>query len=102
MKFYGKSPVRISLCNGGDTDYYVNALGWTNLINATLSSGTYFCEIEQKQQNFIDYFYKNNFLKKEYHKRIVNLEDKKEDLILITETVKEIAPLFRGNIKITI
>ncbi|MCX6746779.1 MAG: hypothetical protein NTU63_01455 [Candidatus Pacearchaeota archaeon] len=100
MKFYGKSPVRISLCNGGDTDYYVNALGWTNLINATLSSGTYFCEIEKKEQSFIDYSYKNNFLKKEIHKKITDLENKEEDLSLITETVKEIAPSFKGNIKI--
>lgn len=100
MKFYGKSPVRISLCNGGDTDYYINVLGWTNLINATLSSGTYLCEIEEKRQNFINYLYKNTFLKKENFRRIESLDNKEKDLELVKETIKEINPLFKGNIKL--
>lgn len=99
MKFYGKAPVRISLCNGGDTDYYIKILNWTNLINATLASGKYFCEVEEKNQNFIHYHYKNIFLKKEFSKKIESLEDEKE-LGLIIETIKEIKPSFKGDIKI--
>ncbi|MEK6913526.1 MAG: hypothetical protein AABW47_02540 [Nanoarchaeota archaeon] len=99
MKFYGKAPVRISLCNGGDTDYYVDILKWTNLINATLDSNYYLCEVEEKPQNFIDYFYRNVFLKTEKYKKIENLEEEKE-LNLITETIKEITPKFKGTIKV--
>jgi len=99
MKFYGKAPVRISLCNGGDTDYYIDILKWTNLINATLESNYYLCEIEEKQQNFVDYFYKNVFLKKKSYKKIEDIENEKE-MILITETIKEINPKFRGTIKV--
>ncbi len=100
MKFYGKSPVRISLCNGGDTDYYVKALGWTNLINATLSSGTYSCEVEEKKQDSIDYSYQNDFLKTSSHEKITDLNNDKENIKLITETIKKINPKFKGNVKI--
>jgi len=100
MKFYGKSPVRISLCNGGDTDYCINILGWTNLINVTLNSGTYICEVEEKKKNFIDYSYKNLFHKTGNYRRIVDINAKEEDISLITETLKEVNPYFRGNIKI--
>ena len=99
MKFYGKAPVRISLCNGGDTDYYIDILKWTNLINATLDSNYYICEVEEKNQNYIDYFYKNIFLKKKIHKKIEDIENEKE-FNLITETVKEINSKFRGTIKV--
>jgi D-glycero-alpha-D-manno-heptose-7-phosphate kinase len=100
MKFYGKSPVRISLCNGGDTDYYVKVLKWTNLINATLDSGTYSCEVEEKKQDFIDYSYKNDFLKSENYKRITDLDTEEEYSKLIGGTIKEINPKFRGDVKV--
>lgn len=100
MKFYGKSPVRISLCNGGDTDYYIKEMGWTNLINATLESGFYSCVAETKNQDFIDYSYKNEFLKTGNFRRIYNLNEEEKDIKLVTETIKEINPNFRGDIKI--
>lgn len=99
MKFYGESPVRISLCNAGDTNYYIKEMGWTNLINATLSSGFYFCEIEKKKQDFIDYSYKNSFSKTGNYRRINDLNEDEPDLRLIIETIKKIAPYFRGNIR---
>jgi len=99
MRFYGKSPVRISLCNGGDTDYYIKEMGWTNLINATLHSGFYSCAIETKNQNFIDYSYKNGFSKTGNFRRIYNLDSEEIDIKIITETLKQIAPNFRGEIK---
>ncbi len=101
MKFYGKSPVRISLCNGGDTDYYIKEMGWTNLINATLDSGTYFCQVEEKKQDFIDYFYINLFHHKTSSYKIESLETKDKNLILVVETIKEISPSFKGTIKIS-
>jgi D-glycero-alpha-D-manno-heptose-7-phosphate kinase len=100
MKFYGRSPVRISLCNGGDTDYYIKEMGWTNLINATLNSGFYACLVERKKQNFIDYSYANGFLKNGNFRRIYDLNEEEQDLKLITETIKEVNPDFRGNINI--
>ncbi len=100
MKFLGKSPVRISLCNGGDTDYYIKEMGWTNLINATLSSGFYNCIVESKNQKFIDYSYKNNFSETGNFRRIFDLNDEEKDIKLITETIKEINPNFRGDIKV--
>jgi len=101
MKFYGKSPVRISLCNGGDADYYIKEMGWTNLINATLDSGYYFCEIEEKNQKFIDYSYSNFFSRIGNYRRIEDLEEGEKDLKLIVETIKMINPNFRGNIKMS-
>lgn len=98
--FYGKAPVRISLCNGGDTDYYIKEMGWTNLINATLSSGFYSCIAERKNQNFIDYSYKNVFSKTGNFRRISNLNTEEKDIKIITETIKEVNPDFRGAIKV--
>ncbi len=99
MIFYGKSPVRISLCNGGDTDYYIKEMKWTNLINATLNSGFYACALEAKKQNFIDYSYKNGFSKTGNFRRIYDLNSEEIDIKLITETIKQIAPDFKGEIK---
>ncbi len=101
MKFYGRSPVRISLCNGGDTDYYIKEMGWTNLVNATLDSGYYLCEIEEKKQNFIDYSYSNLFSRTGNYRRIEHLNEEEKDLKLIIETIKRINPDFKGDIKVT-
>jgi len=100
MKSHAKSPVRISLCNGGDTDYYIKEMGWTNLINATLASGFYGCAIEEKNQNFIDYSYKNGFSKTGNFRRIYDLNSEEIDIKIITETIKQIAPDFKGEIKV--
>lgn len=100
MKFYSKGPVRISLCNGGDTDYYIKTLGWSNLINATLESGAYFCEVEKKDQHTINYYYKNNFLKKSFYREINLNEENSDDVSLVMATLKEVYPSFKGDIKI--
>ena len=101
MKIYGRAPVRISLCNGGDTDYYINAMGWGNLINATLSTHGYFCIVEPKKQKTITYTYINKFYNRELQVDINNIEkDNGENLKLITSTIKAINPLFKGKIKV--
>ena len=100
MKFYGKSPVRISLCNGGDTDYHIKDMGWSNLINTTLATMGYACILEEKKQSFIDYFYINKFTKSSNHIRIHDLDEEQEYTKLIVQTIKKIKPNFRGTIKI--
>lgn len=99
MRYFGRAPVRISLCNGGDTDYYIKEMGWTNLINATLSSGFYSCVITPWKNNFIDYSYANVFSKTGNYRRIYDLNTEEVDLKIITETIKQIFPDFRGEIK---
>src|SRR3989344_1073565 len=100
MKFYGKSPVRISLCNGGDTDYHIKDMGWSNLINATLASLGYLCILEEKKQDFIDYYYVNKFSKTSNHIIIHDLEEDGEYIKLVVQTLKKIKPDFKGTIKI--
>ncbi|MAG52654.1 MAG: hypothetical protein CMH62_01690 [Nanoarchaeota archaeon] len=100
MKFIGKSPVRISMCNSGDTDYHIKDMGWSNLINATLASSGYVSIVEEKKQNHIDYFYINRFSGTVNHLKIYDLEEDNNYLKLITETIKEMRPSFKGVIKI--
>jgi len=102
MKYIGKAPVRISLCNGGDTSYYIEKMGWGNLISATTESCFYLCEAEPKNSDFIEYIYKNTFYKKEYKEIIKDIKkEKSEKVILITKTLSKIFPDFKGTIKIT-
>ena len=101
MKHYGKSPVRISLCNGGDTDYYIKSMKWGNLINATLDTQNYICEVENKNhKNQINYTYINRFHNKNILYKIESLDQKNMYLNLLTTTIKEICPKFKGSIKI--
>ena len=101
MKFYGKAPIRISLCNGGDTDYYIKAMGWGNLINATLSSFGYSCILEPNKESNKKYYYTNIFIKKQYHAVIKNIYKNKNDNIkLVTEAIRIINPAFRGDVRI--
>lgn len=100
MKYYGKAPVRISLCNCGDTDYYVEEMGWTNLINATLDSGHYETFLIPKKQKHINYSYENTFTKKNFKKVIYDLKTSTEFTILITKTIEKIFPNFKGDVKI--
>ena len=101
MKVISKAPVRISLCNGGDTDYHIKDMGWSNLINATLATMGYTCILEEKKQSFIDYFYINKFTGSSNHIRIHDLDEEEEYTKLIVQTLKKIKPDFRGTIKIT-
>jgi len=94
------APVRISLCNGGDTDYYIKKMGWGNIINATLSTHGYRCLVEPKNQEFINYTYINNFSKTNVNYKITNLNTKEDNLKLITTTIKIISPNFKGNLTI--
>jgi len=59
MKIVCRTPVRINLANGGDTDYYIKETGWGCVVNATLSSHFYEFEINDRMESkidIIDYF----------------------------------------------
>jgi len=47
-----KAPVRITFGNGGDTDYYMDLLGWGNTINATIDLFSY-CSIKERNDDKI-------------------------------------------------
>lgn len=101
MKFISNAPVRISLCNGGDTDYYIESMGWGNLINTSLLTHGYSCVVEPKNQNYINYTYINRFHNKKSEYKINSAEQNNENISLLTETIKEIQPNFKGDIQIT-
>src|SRR3989338_3135691 len=100
------APVRIHLGEGGDTDYYVEKLGWGCIVNATLESHRYKCTIKKLESTneikviIINSFYENkdyNKAKKEYI--INNVKEKaKEDII--AATILEVFPDFKGEILI--
>lgn len=102
MKFTSSAPVRISLCNGGDTEYYVKAMKWSNLINTTLATHGYRCTVEEDvaKKNIV-YIYKNTFSHK-IAKYLINdvYTDKQEKIAIVTTTLREFAPEFRGTITI--
>ncbi len=100
MKYIGHAPVRISLCNGGDTDYYIKAMGWGNLISATIDNLGYTCEVTPKSTRDITYIYENTFNKKKIIKTIHSLDDSDDRMRLILATLKEIHPRFKGEIGI--
>lgn len=101
MKFLGRAPVRISLCNGGDTDYYIKEMKWGNIINTTLATHDYTCIVEPKNQNLINYTYTNLFSNTKSRHIIENIEDNKDNnLRLVTTTLKTINPDFKGDINI--
>lgn len=47
-----KAPVRISFGTCGDTDYYIDLIGWGNGINATIDLYSY-CEVHKRNDNKI-------------------------------------------------
>lgn len=87
MKIICRTPVRVNLANGGDTDYYINQIGWGCVINATLSSHFYEFEINDQHKSkidIIDYFNPNN-LNRTYY-----LESNVSELDLIKATLKRL------------
>jgi len=52
MIIKSKAPVRISFGTCGDSDYYIDFLGWGNGINATIDLYSY-CEIHKIPDNKI-------------------------------------------------
>ncbi len=63
MRIICRSPVRVNLANGGDTDYYVEQIGWGCIISVTLSSHFYEFEINDEGEakiDIVDYFNPSN------------------------------------------
>lgn len=91
-----KCPARISFGNGGDTDYYVKELGWGCVINATLSTLFFECQIPQSEERAIIY---NDINTKSSEKSILqNLRLEGDKLDLIKATISYINPYFKKSI----
>tara|TARA_Y100000310_G_scaffold281278_1_gene301654 strand:+ start:1825 stop:2847 length:1023 start_codon:yes stop_codon:yes gene_type:complete len=87
MKIVCRTPVRVSLGNGGDTDYYTKEIGWGCVLNVTLASHFYEFEINDnndKKIDIVDYFDLNNL------NRTHLLESDVSELDLLKATLKEL------------
>jgi len=87
LRIICRVPVRINLANGGDTDYYVNEIGWGCVVNATLSSHFYEFEINDSNEgkiDIVDYFNPSS-LNRTYY-----LEQDISELDLLKATMKEL------------
>ena len=80
--------------NGGDTDYYIDEIGWGCVLNVTLSSHFYEFEINDKNEakiDIIDYF--NN----ENPNRTHFLESNVSELDLLKATLKTVGLRFNNS-----
>lgn len=87
MKIISRTPVRINLANGGDTDYYIKETGWGCVVNATLSSHFYEVELNENQDSMleiIDYFDYLENMNRNYHR-----ESDFSELDLLKATLKK-------------
>ncbi|MDD4877891.1 MAG: hypothetical protein PHO02_02535 [Candidatus Nanoarchaeia archaeon] len=88
MKIICRTPVRINLANGGDTDYYLKEIGWGCVVNATLASHFYEFAINDDDKatlDVVDYFdYIAN------PNRTYRLESNVSELDLLKTTMKEL------------
>lgn len=88
MKIICRTPVRINLANGGDTDYYLKEIGWGCVVNATLASHFYEFAINDDENatlDVVDYFdYIAN------PNRTYRLESNVSELDLLKTTMKEL------------
>ena len=93
------SPARICLGNGGDTDYYLKEIGWGCIVNASLSSLFFQCEIKDYPERAViyhDLFHETQEINLVPHLR---LDDGKLDLI--KATISYLHPNFHGALEIT-
>lgn len=88
LKIICRTPVRINLANGGDTDYYLKEIGWGCVVNVTLSSHFYEFAINEDDKatlDVVDYFdYIAN------PNRTYRLESNVSELDLLKATMKEL------------
>ena len=100
IQYHGSANARISLCNAGDTDYYINLIGWGCVINATLTTLSYTSIVKPKRTPYINYRYINSSSKKGVVARIDDLSKTDEYNSFVIETIKAVNPRFTGNIEI--
>lgn len=85
MRIICRSPVRVNLANGGDTDYYVEQIGWGCIISVTLSSHFYEFEINDEGDakiDIVDYFNPSNLNRTHF------LDSNVSELDLLKSTLK--------------
>ncbi len=93
-----QTPVRISFGNGGDTDYYLQPMGWGCVLNATLSSLYYKCTLLAGQNRVLSY----NDLSQNKN-TVTGITDSRllgDHLDLFKATLNHVSPEFKGNIHI--
>ena len=91
-------PVRLSFGNGGDTDYYLQEIGWGCVLNATLKSLYYKCHLipgDKTVLHYNDYFAKtkDSFPILQYTLTGVHLD-------LFKATLAHVHPEYSGEIHI--
>ncbi len=93
-----RCPARISFGNGGDTDYYLKELGWGCVVNATLSTLFFECQILSTEERAIIY---NDLNTNTSEKNILtNLRLEGDKLDLIKATISYLHPYFKKSIAI--
>ncbi len=98
------APARIHLGEGGDTDYYLNKIGWGCVVNASLDSHRYSCKLKRiEESKEIKVMIKNHFYndKDKYKKEYIinNIEDDSGKDI-IAATILNVYPQFKGEVTI--
>ncbi len=91
-----KCPARISFGNGGDTDYYIQEIGWGCVVNATLSTLFFECQIPPIEERAIIYNDLNTNLTEKNIIQNLRLEGDKLDLI--KATISYLNPYFKKSI----
>lgn len=93
-----RCPARISFANGGDTDYYIKEMGWGCIVNATLSTVFFECQIKNIPERAIEYI---DITTKSTEKTIINnLKLEGDKLDLIKATISYLNPYFNKTISI--
>lgn len=102
MKIKTRNPVRVNFGNGGDTDYYLKemGIGWGCVVNTTLSSLYFECELELGSST-INYYLKNILENTEESESIQDLKIIGDKQDFIKALISYMNPSFKGNIKIT-
>ena len=93
-----RCPARISLGNGGDTDYYIKEIGWGCIINVTLSTLSTECKIIDNGERAIIYRDSHTNTVEKNILQNLRLDGSKQDLI--KATISYLHPYFNKTIEI--
>tara|TARA_Y100000310_G_scaffold345521_1_gene465952 strand:+ start:3790 stop:5385 length:1596 start_codon:yes stop_codon:yes gene_type:complete len=93
-----KSPARISFANGGDTDYYLKEIGWGCVLNASLSSLYFQCEVIEDKQKRVEFV--NTFDDQKSSTVLQNLVLEGDTFDLVKATIAHVSPYFYHSLNI--
>ncbi|MDP3919124.1 MAG: HAD-IIIA family hydrolase [Nanoarchaeota archaeon] len=92
-----KCPARVSFANGGDTDYYLEEIGWGCIVNLSLSSLYYQCKVSGDDRIVK---YKDLFNNKESVSKYEDLLFNNDNLDLIKASIMKVNPFFTKGLNI--